>query len=289
MRKMMLIVTLFLNGIILFYACKKESETETIDYDTQTTQDNSLAEGTFNDVNNIVTEAMENGSLSTYRIGNPEHILLTSCANVTVTPDSSGGGTIVVDFGSQYCHCTGVNCTDYRYRKGIINISFTGQYRDSGTVITTTFNNYYVGYDTTKMFKVLGTKTVTNNGHNASGHLNFSISINGQILNSNQETMSWTSNRYRSWIVGENTAMNWWDDEYLITGTASGTNFEGNSFTAVITKALHIDLSCSNITEGTFELTPTGKPTRILDYGSGLCDNAATITINGKVFNITLR
>jgi hypothetical protein len=289
MRKLMLAFTLVLNGIILFYACKKDKEEDEPEYDTQTSQDNSLAEGTFNDVNNIMVEAMENGSLTTYRLGTNNSSILSTCATVTNTPDSSGGGTIVVDFGNAYCHCSGLNCSDFRYRKGKINIAYTGHYRDSLTVITTTFDNYYVGYDTTWMYKVSGTKTVTNNGHNAAGHLNFTISVNGQLTTVDNSNMSWSSTRTREWIAGESTMLNWWDDEYLITGSANGTNFEGNSFTVNITSALHVVLSCANITEGIFELTPSGKATRTLDYGNGTCDNAATITVNGRQFNVTLR
>ena len=144
MRKIMFLIVLILNGIILFYACKKEKTaeqlvSEQLEYDSQTSQDNSLAEGTFNDVNNIANQAIENHSLSTYKLANPQSSLLSACATVTVNPDSTGGGTIVVDFGTVNCYCM-----DYRYRRGIINITYTGAYRDSGSHITSTFDNYFV-------------------------------------------------------------------------------------------------------------------------------------------------
>ena len=100
--------------------------------------------------------------------------------------------------------------------------------------------------------------------------------------------MDWTSVRNREWFKGANTPLNWEDDEYVITGSSSGSNFEGNSFIASITHGLHVN-SCRYITEGIFELTPSGKPTRTFDYGDGICDDNATLTINGKSFQIKLR
>lgn len=282
-RNFILVIT-FLS--IISFACKKEKEQTVLEFDTQTAQDNALAEGTFNDVNNIANQAIKNGSagLSTYRFQDPASSYLSTCATVTITPDSSGvGGVASVDFGSSNCLCL-----DNHYRRGIINFTYSGPYNDSGTVITTAFDNYFVGKDTTYMFNVTGTKTVTNLGMNSSGHTHFSIAVNGHLIDATNRTMDWVSSRDREWISGESTLI-WSDDEYLISGNAQGTNFEGNSYTMNITHPLDIDFSCYWIKEGTFDLTPTGKSTRTLDYGSGTCDNQATITVNGRSFPITLR
>jgi len=278
--------TCLLAATLFITSCKKEKQNEVQDTDTQTAQDNSLAEETFNDVNNIANQAVENGSLSTYRLSENPNGILSSCATVTITPDTAGtGGTVVVDFGSTPCFCN-----DYRFRKGIINISYTGMYRDSGTVIEITFDNYYVGRDTSNMYKVTGTKTVTNRGHNTAGHTWFSIHVNGNLLKSSGQVLTWNSDRQREWTAGESTTglLQWGDDEYMITGSVNGTGFNGNSFTLTITQALHVALNCRWIKDGKFSLDISGKPTRFVDYGSGSCDNDATVTINGFVFNITL-
>jgi len=277
---------LLAGSIVLFNGCKKDKETSTpVDSDTETAQDNSLAEGTFNDVDNISNQAVENGnSLSTYRLRSGTAGILSSCATVTLTPNSGNpGGTIVVDFGTTACLCN-----DLRYRKGIINIAYSGMYRDSGTVIGVSFNNYYVGKDVSNMYKVMGTKSITNKGHNTAGHTWFEIQVNGSLLNNSGATMTWNSTRQREWIAGESTTLNWADDEYMITGSINGTSFHGSSFTINITQALHVALGCRWIEDGKFEFTPAGKPTRYVDYGNGACDNQATVTISGYVFNITL-
>lgn len=267
------------------FSCKKEQK-ETLEYDTQTSQDNALAEGTFNDVNNIVNQAMLNGNvgLTTYRSITNNNSPLSGCATVTVTPNGAGG-SVVVDFGTTNCFCR-----DFKYRRGVVNFTYNGAYKDSGTVIITTFTDFYVGKDTLNMFKVNGTKTVTCHGQTASGYV-YQVEVNGSLIDVSNRTMTWTSSRIRTWTSGYATGgiNGWTDDVYAISGTASGTSFEGNSFTVSITSPLIVDFSCRWITQGRIELTPAGKPTRTLDYGTGTCDGLATVTVNGISFQITLR
>ena len=75
---------------------------------------------------------------------------------------------------------------------------------------------------------------------------------------------------------------------YSITGTASGTAFDGTHFTSNITSALIVALNCRWIEEGKIEFKPDGKLTRTIDFGNGDCDNKATVTIAGISFNILL-
>lgn len=285
----LLSLTILMSAFVVLYGCKKDEEVK--EFDTQSAQDNSLAEATFNDALEIANQAIANGStgLSTYRLQHPQGTFLSNCASVTLSPDSSGqGGTIVVDFGASSCLCD-----DGRYRKGAINVDFTATYRDSGAVISASFTNYFVGIDSSNMFQVTGNKTVTNKGHNSAGNLWFTIDVNGQLQNRNGAIMSWTSQRQREWLEGESTSglnlQAWIDDVYAITGTASGTTFEGKSYTANIINPLIVDLGCRWIKAGIFELTPAGLATRTLNYGSGACDQFATVTVNGATFDIRLR
>jgi hypothetical protein len=190
--------------------------------------------------------------------------------------------SITVDFGTTNCMCN-----DGRYRRGKIMVSYTGRYRDSGTVITYSFNNYAVSDHEVSNSS---TKVVTNLGRNTNGNLHYSITESGSILKPNNGgTVTWASTRGREWIAGSNTILIWSDDEYLITGTANGTSAAGVTYSFNVTKALHIKLNCHNIVAGTVDITPAGKAVRTLDYGNGTCDNQATVTILSKTYNITLR
>lgn len=267
-------------------ACKKEKKEE-IDTDTQSSSDNSLAESSFNDVTSIADEANE-GSLSTFRDMGTDG-LLSACSNIVrLHADSSNADTLLISFGFNNGNNVNVNClcADGRYRRGVINVIYTGKYRDSLSTHTISFTNYYVNDN-----QMLGTKTVTNNGRNAAGHPTFSIVVNGTIqLANNGGTLVWNATRNREWIAGYNTfgPGNWNDDVYLVTGSSTGTSASGNTFSSSITSPLKRALNCRWIESGTVDFTPSGKPTRTLDYGNGNCDDQATVTINGTVHQITL-
>lgn len=257
---------------LVIAGCRKEKK---VDNDTSVASDNNLAEIGFNELTNI-TDAAANGYLGSTGYKSSWDTTVLGCATVIVDTVSSPH-KIIVDYGPTNC-----TCGDGRQRRGKIITTFTGKYRDAGTVITHTTSNYFVND-----YQILGTKTVTNMGTNSSGHLYYNISVSGSVIKPGGGTITWSSTRVREWIAGEST----WvlsDDVYLITGNGSGTNASGTNFTVSITSPLRVELSCPRIVSGIIELTPDGKPTRTLNYGSGTCDNQATVTINGNTYNITL-
>ena len=137
-------------------SCRKSVRDE--DNDTKAAQDFALADITFNDVSNLLTEVMENES------GLRATNLNLGCATVTVDTVAFPM-TVSINFGST--NCLG---GDGRNRRGIINATFTGKYRDSLSVLTITPSNYYLND-----YKIEGTKVVTNKGHNANGNLWFKV------------------------------------------------------------------------------------------------------------------
>ncbi|CAN5915976.1 hypothetical protein BH11BAC7_BH11BAC7_24870 [soil metagenome] len=265
---------------LMLTGCKKDEE----DTNTSASSDNAFAEATFNDVTNIADEAGISGSLSNYRTGPAaQDGLLSSCA--TISFDSANGAdqdTIHINFGPT--NCVG---NDGRNRRGEILVYYSGAYRDSGSVHTITFNNYFVNDH-----QVRGTKIVTNLGHNSAGHLVYSLDINGQInLANNAGTITWTSQRQREWVQGEATML-WSDDVYSVTGSASGTGTDGHTFTATITSPLIriMTIGCRrHFVQGIFEITPDNRPMRTVDFGTGTCDDVATVTINSHTYTIHLR
>ena len=263
----------------IFSSCKKK-EKEEKDSDTAGAADQSFASSTVNDMTSISDEAAKTYSVSSFRTSDASGLLAASCASITVDT-LAAAKTITVNFGATNCVCN-----DGRARRGSLIISFTGRYRDSLTVITVTPQNYYVNDN-----QVTGTKTITNKGHNAAHHLVYDINANIQIIKANSGgTISWQSNRQREWLTGENT-LQWNDDTYSITGTASGSTSNGNSFTSTITSPLirNMSFGCRrHFTQGTLEHTPGGKATRYIDFGNGTCDDQATVTINGNTYTITL-
>lgn len=266
-----------------FSSCRKSKMTdpEEKDKDTSSAADQSLASTTVNDMTSIADEAGRTYSVSSFKTADMEGILSTSCATVTVDSSAIPARIITVNFGTSNCLCN-----DGRYRRGVLEFSFTGKYRDSLTVITVNPQNYFVNDN-----QVTGTKSITNKGHNTSNHLVYEINANIQIIKANGAgTVSWQSTRQREWVTGEST-MTWSDDIYSVTGNASGTTANGHTFTSVITTPLvrNMALGCrKHFVSGVLEHSPSGKATRYIDFGNGACDDQATVTINDVAYTITL-
>ena len=92
----------------------------------------------------------------------------------------------------------------------------------------------------------------------------------------------------REWIAGLLTR-NIWDDECLVTGTASGTGLKGIQYTKTITSALHWKRVCKFFVSGVLKIEREGSETIELNYGEGECDASAIVTIGGESKEITLR
>lgn len=240
-------------------------------------QDATKAEFFINDVNNISDEACNTGDVATIKSLNG---IMSGCATVTLDTIAMPH-TATIDFGATNCLCT-----DGRYRRGVINVSFTGRYRDAGTTITVTPSNYYVNDN-----HVEGVHTVVNQGLNGSGNIYYTIDVTATItLASGGGVVSWTAHRVREWIAGSGT-LTFADDIYSITGDGTGTSAGGVAVSFNITAPLvrKLEPGCRmHFVSGTIEITPGSLPTRILDFGNGDCDNIATVTVNGETHTITL-
>jgi len=264
---------------ILFYACKEEDVINTPELtSTQACQDNLTAESIFNDVGRIVEEGfLDNGQNK-------------SCPNYNlINANTSDIDTLIIDFGN-----TGECPPIYgKIRSVKIIITYTGRYRDSLSVITSTFDNYSVNYNL-----VQGERIVTNQGTNSNGNMWFTIDVNNaSITTSNGAAINWESNTVREWVNGQNTYFDISDDRYKITGNenyiyaASGNGVNGNTFTMTITDTLNVDLGCLPscvIKSGTAKISPNGYTDRMINYGDSLCDCNVNVIINENTYPIVI-
>lgn len=270
---------LFLNtGIIILITmiailgCNEDKEENNQNVDISLTKDNANAEVIINNITNIADLAYDEAG-KFFKDGFP----YSQCATLTFD-NTSTPPRIIVDFGEDNCLCV-----DLRYRRGIIYVEYTGSYLDQGSMRHIYTENYYVNNN-----EVILDKSVTTEGLNNAGNYYFSISENCTINWEEGGSLIWESEREREWLEGSDTPLNIIDDVYLISGTATGSRPDGQTYTQVITNPLRIEVSCSNIVSGTIEITPEGEPVRILDYGEGECDRIATITVLGYTFTFLL-
>jgi hypothetical protein len=135
-----------------------------------------------------------------------------------------------------------------------------------------------------------GVRTVTNSTESLESNPKFTITVQGGKATWPDGTFATREvNRTREWVRANNPL----NDEWIVTGTAAGTNRDEKTYQMEITKPLVYKRSCSAskggiAVEGTKVLTVDGKVITI-DYGSGACDRMITITINGQSKEIEVK
>lgn len=274
---------LIMLGIVTltFSACKKNeqiSDDEDITSVEESAQADEVFSDTFTDISSLSTESIVSFSTSQNQVSSSTTATLsTTCAIITVSPQGNvWPKTVTFDFG------TGCTLNDIT-RKGKIIAVFTDRFQNTGAKITVTFDNYYVN-DT----KIEGEKIITNNGRNTAGNYTFTLNVAKSRISSTRGIFTCNSTKVFEWIKGDDTVLGF-DDQFSITGTATGTNSKGKNFSLTITKPVIKKIECRFLVSGTIEIKTGDRPARVLDYGNGDCDAKATVTVNGVTKTISLR
>ena len=263
-------------------SCKKDSQTSD-NQDLTSVEESAVASETFTDafadLSSLSAESdvLFSTSESGFQTMSAPAALSTSCAVITISPQGNvWPKTITMDFGTG---CTYENVT----RKGKIIAVFTDRFKNAGAKITVTFDNFYV-YD----HKIEGTKIITNNGKNARGYYNYTVEVSKSKISTAGKTVSFSSLNTIEWKAGSETRTPG-DDVFSVTGSSKGTNSKGKDFSINIVKPLIKEVACHFIVSGSTDIKSDNHATKTLDYGSGNCDNKATITVEGVDKEITLR
>jgi hypothetical protein len=297
-------LTLFTSLVIV--SCQKDSSTEDLNAQEEeqasaaTAESEAQAEGVFDEVfDNVVGVNTEVGIGGTgvfsgrmvsgldasgkmedlYTIGcftvNVEHLSTTSVFPVRITTDFGTAG------------CTG---RDGRTRYGKIITTYSNRLVVPGAIATTTFDGYRVGD-----VSISGTHTITNNS--TQDTRKFTVTVeNAKISLPNGNYIQRSATRVITQVEGLGTPLVHTDDVFTVTGSASGAVKRDNlavSWDSEITEPLRKRFSCRWIVQGKIEIirrnqTRNSQWTGLLNYGSGTCDNKASLTINGVERQITL-
>jgi hypothetical protein len=244
--------------------------------------DEVVSEAIFEDLFNTIDDATI-GLDEVLKNGDTKSSVLSiedPCPAITVEHPSSDvwPKVITIDYGTG---CTGFfNQT----RSGKIIIEVTGHRREEGSKRTVTFDNYYFNG-----IKVEGEKIFENLGLNENQNFVVSVTLtDGKLILPDGKTIERSVDHKREWIAGFLTP-NIWDDECLITGTATGMNGDGISYVQTITSPLHWKRVCEFIVSGTIEIDRSDADPFVLDYGDGECDNKAVVSMGGESKEIELR
>ncbi len=271
-------------GIILHSSCELEEDTldEPIECEESISvaEDDTYASETFDEVEDIADEAADENNLKNSE-NSIEGTIITNCATVTIDGDSDET-TMIVDFGSENCECE-----DGRYRRGKIIVVYSGDYWNDSTFINYSFDNYFVDDN-----QVTGIKTITRFASNINRNMGSHTLVDGVIILADGEgTITWKSNRTREVIKGSKT-LSRMDDIYQITGSSEGISSNGESFSSEIQSPLvrRMDYGCRrNYVEGILEINQVDGDIYNIDYGEGICNRWATVTVNGEVCKVYLR
>ena len=266
-------------SVVTFAGCKRDTTSNNTSPALSSADDNggyasdaAKAEQNSNDVISIADAAAATSNANLRTTKNT----IGGCAVVT---NDTAAGVLTINFGT-----TGCTCLDLKVRKGEIIVTYTGRYKDSGSVHTISYSNYFVNGN-----QIMGSKTVTNMGTNDSAQVYYNVVVNDSMNMGGDSIITWAGTRTRTWLVGYNTSDRS-DDKYAITGTTTLTRANGHVFTFDITSRLVVANDCPFIEAGTVDISSTTfvSSPHILDYGSGSCDAAAQLTIGTHTYDISL-
>jgi len=299
MKLVSLKTTIFL-AIISIASCKKEDENITPqqkqEFAMAASQADAEAELVFDDLfDNTLGVSDEVGiggtgvfgtlkpstNNGTEAISQVNRVDSNACFIVTTTQI---GGTrfplqVTLDFGAG---CLG---RDGRTRKGKIIINYTGRLLVPGNSASVSFDGYSVND-----IQVSGSYKITNTGTTAARAFTIEVS-KAKLTQPNGNFTEWNSTRSIVQVAGELTPVIALDDVFSVGGEANGMVKRGDKiyqWSTRITESLVKRFNCPRIVRGTIELRKGNTAIAVLDYGSGVCDNKATFTVNGTVYEITL-
>ncbi|MES2772965.1 MAG: hypothetical protein V4722_02185 [Bacteroidota bacterium] len=284
---------------LLLNSCKKEISNNAEAEETQVAQEDDaeadvIFDGVFDNVVGVDEEVGLGGGIGIFgsanlsddenggiQPGTPFGVDSIRCFTITRVPNTPGvfPKTITLNFGTG---CTG---PDGRTRRGKIITVYTGRLVVPGSEATTIFDGFYVD-----SVHVEGTHKVKNNS-TASVRIFTRTVVGGKLTKPSGNFIQWNATHTNTQTAGLGSPNFPLDDEFDITGFANGHNKRGArllSWSRLIVNPLHKKFTCRWFGSGTVRVTRNGH-TGILDFGTGSCDNRATITIGSFVRNITLR
>lgn len=256
--------------ILLMVACQPEEvaleeqdDTELVDLDAQIM-------GAYEEVDAISFEVMETEDQGQYArtFESADDMMVYGSNCPTITRDTATK-TVTIDFG------TGCLGADGRTRSGQIIINYTQRLYVPGATRTVSLQDYVV--DSVQLF---GTRTYTNLSTSFRDTLSLNTTLTGgKIILVDGTTLTREASFTRTWVRGTNPAQ----DVFIMTGSATGTRFNGVTYTNTIVEPLIFRRPClragNNVpSKGVITIERSGKQTLEVDFGTGTCDRFVTIS-----------
>ncbi|AII51781.1 hypothetical protein [Hymenobacter sp. APR13] len=241
-------------------------------------EDSGAAEDETGSLNDLVEAAAPaDASLPNGAVAEPADLarVLSGCATRTWNPATR---TLTLDFGTTNC----ISPNGVAHRGKIVAV-FTGPFRQQGSTVTITLVDYFRNDN-----QHTGTRVIRNLGDGS-----YSLDVQNASVIKADGTHSWTSQRVYTRLAGQATRTIL-DDQYSVTGSASGTNRNRVQYSATIQQPLLkvFTPGCARFfTAGTVNIENSRGKSLLLNYdptGTQACDNIASVTSNGRTRTIRL-
>lgn len=268
-------------------SCKKKEE---VDNETQSVVDNAICEQHFMSVA---------PTLFLKATGSPKHngFRVATCGQGTWilvgndTTTSHFQNDTVINISGRYVNGPVNFIIDYNQTSGcpdVDNITKLGKIKIK--------SSHKWSAITTQTINTVATATITYVNYVADG-----ITYNGIVTLT--RTTNGTIHTIRTQVAGGNCTKDGWNIYYtcdksieqnsngdaLITGSSTGINRDGRSFSASVTTPLFKPFNYKYITSGQLDITPDKLKARTVNFGNGTLDNKATFSVGGQIFEFTLQ
>ena len=234
---------------------------------------NGEALGSVNDSTSSFSQAVAKARIAGVTTFGPGD---TNSLTISVSPQTPGvfPKTVTISFGNGFTDLWGNTYV------GSISMVFTGPLSVAGNSATTTFNNYSVNG-----VSLSGTHIITN--ASTTSQIAFNIQIQNAKITLGSFWVTWSANHTWTMTAGASTPFFPFDDTYSVTGQGGGNTSTNFTWTSTIQTALTKAYICPWFEAGTVKIA-TNYGTGVLDFGSGTCDNQATVTVGDSTRTITL-
>lgn len=265
-------------GLLLFASCSSEEDANPADQlnETEETAQEIDLTATLEDVDEVALTGFQRNGFTDRTLVTLEEDL---CERVKIEwlPNEK---KMIIDFGEGCTSPRGVT------RKGKIIVTYTGRYWAPGSVITTTFENYYVDDR-----KIEGVRVVTNEGFNSNDRFfTFKTVVEGGKITWPDGSFRTFESRHtkRIFLPNENRGI-----IYAVNGGSRGVNRKGNEYVVEITSPLIFAERCIRTgirmpSEGVMVIRVQTRGAIEIDFGSDSCDREVSITFNGNTRTVTL-
>ena len=271
-RKILAVSLMF----IAFTSCQKKDVATAFDEITLSQQE-TQSEEALSDIDLLVDEAVDSnsGQFKAAIIGNTSY--LSDCALITIN-NTVSPKVITIDFGTS---CTG---KDGKIRSGKIIVT-SDSFTTFPSVRNKTFDNYYVDGK-----KIQGSvvKTITKDQENniRTAVISENVTINFPGSEGTATRVANLTRQYQRGVLANST-----DNKIVSWGTVDFTRVSGVKVNKTVTaeNPLVFSVACHHIVSGVVSITTSNNFSWTIDFGTGACDNIATLTMGNKTKEIRIR